>query len=68
MEYRIFHDTAIPQMLDDDALEQLRRHASVPDALRVDDDDRPASAYAEARGLAPLHAARSEQKSFPLEQ
>ena len=68
MEYRIFHDAAVPKVLDDDALEEFGRHARVPDALGVDDDDRTARAYAEAWGLASLYAAYTEKKSFSLEQ
>src|SRR5665647_2589338 len=55
-------------MLDDDPLEQRRRHPGVPDAFRVDDDDRSACTYTETWRLSALHAARTEEQALALEQ
>ena len=68
MKDRLLHDAPIAQVLDDDALEQRRGHAGVPDALRVHDDDRTAGAHAETGRLATLHATRTEEQPFALEQ
>ena len=68
MKHRLLHHAPVAQVLDDDALEERRGDARVPDAFRVHDDDRAAGADAEARGLAALHAARAEQQPLPLEE
>jgi hypothetical protein len=68
MNYGFIDDMSLPEVLHDDALQQLRSHASVPHALRVHDDDRPAAAHAEAWRLAALDAVGSEEQSFTLEQ
>lgn len=56
------------QMLDNDALEQRRRYAAIPDAVGIDDDNRTSGANAEARRLTALHATGTEQQSFTLEK
>jgi hypothetical protein len=68
MEDRLLDDAAVPQMFDDDSLEQRRRDTRIPDALRVDDYDRATRADAEARRLPSLHATGAEQKAFALEK
>lgn len=68
MEHRLLDDAAVPQMFDDDSLEQFRRDARIPDALGVDDYDRATRADAEARRLPSLHAAGAEQEAFALEK
>ncbi len=67
MKHRLLHHPTVAEMLDDDALEECRSHAGVPDALRVHDDNGSADAHAEARRLATLDATRPEQQSFALE-
>jgi hypothetical protein len=64
----VFDDPAIPQMFDDDALQQGRRHTGVPDTVRIDDNDRTATTNAEARRLTAFDAGRTEQESFPLQE
>src|SRR6185436_793787 len=56
------------QVLDDNALEHRRRHPGVPDALGVYDDAGAAGTDAEARRFTTLHAPRTEQQVFALEQ
>jgi hypothetical protein len=68
MDYGFLDNPAFAEMLDDDALQQLRRHKAVPHAFRVDDDNRAAAAHAEARRLAALHPARAEEEAFSLEK
>jgi hypothetical protein len=68
MENRFFDDPTLFEVFDDDALEELRRHVRVPDALRIHDHDRAASADAEAWDLASLHASGAEEEIFSLEQ
>jgi len=62
----LFDDTPIPEMLDDNALEQRRGHSGVPDAVGIHDDDRPTAAHAETRRLASFHAPRTKQQAFAL--
>ena len=68
MEDRLFDDTAIPKVLDHDALEQRGGHPGVPDRIRIHDDDGTPSANSQARCLPALHPIWSEQESFPLKQ
>jgi len=56
------------QVLDDDSLQQPRRYIGVPNALRIDDDNRPVAADTEARRLASLHACRTEEQIFPRQE
>lgn len=68
MKHRLLDDAAIPQMFDDDPLEELRRDSRVPDALRIDDDDRAAGADAEAWRLPSLDAIGAEKEALALEK
>src|SRR5687768_13871948 len=68
MNHGFVDDSTVTEVLDDDALQQLRSHVSVPHAFRVHDGNRPATADAEAWRLAPLDAVRPEEQSFSLEQ
>ena len=68
VKHRFLHHLAIAKVLDDDSLEKRRRDAGVPDAFGIDDHDRPARAYTEAWSFATLHATRTEQQVFSLEQ
>ena len=56
------------EVLDDDSLQQRRRYIGVPDPFRIDDHNRSAAADAEARRLASLHASRTEEQIFPLQE
>jgi len=55
-------------VLDDDALEQLRRNSRIPDTFGIDDDDRSAGAYTKTGSLTTFYPRGSEEQSFPLEQ
>lgn len=68
MENRGLDDLSTAEVLDDDPLEQLRGHAGVPDAVRVDDDDRAAGADTETGRLAPLYPGGSEQEALPPQE
>ena len=68
MEYRVLHDAAVAEVLDDDALEERGSDSGVPDALGIDDDDRTAGADSEARSLAALDALGAEEKAFAFEK
>lgn len=68
MEHRLIDHPPVAQMLDDDPLEQRRRHFLVPHAFRVHDDDRTSRTHAEAGRFAAFDPLRSEQQAFPLQQ
>ena len=68
MKDRLFHHATIAKMLDDDALEERRGNAGIPDTLRIHHHDRSAGAHAETGSLAALHPARTEEQTFALEQ
>ena len=68
MDDRFVDDFPVPEVLDDNALQHLRRHVAVPHPFRIHDDNRPAAADAEAWGLAALHAAGAEKQPFALEE
>jgi len=68
MKHRVFDDSAVAKMFNDDSLEQRGRDAGVPDPFGIHDDDRAARADAKAGGLAPLYPPGAEQQPFPLEQ
>ena len=68
MEDRFFDHTAIPKVLDHNALEQRGGHPGIPDRIRIHDDDGTASANSQARCLSSLHPIRSEQEAFTLKQ
>jgi hypothetical protein len=67
-EHRLVHDSSVSQMLDDNPLQQRRRHVAVPDPFGVHNHDRSPSAHAKAWRLAALDAPRPEQQSFPLKK
>jgi hypothetical protein len=56
------------QVLDNDPLEEIRRHPCIPDPVGVNDDDRSITAHAEAWCLAALDPCRSEQQVFTLKE
>ena len=68
MKHRILDDPALPQMLDDDPLQEGQRHSSVPDCVRVHDDDRATRAHTKARRLSSLHPLWAKQEAFSLQQ
>ena len=68
MDDRLVDDSPVPEVLDDNSLQHLRRHVAVPDSFRIHDDNRPAAADAEAWRLAALDAAGAEEQSFTLEE
>src|SRR3954467_9851711 len=68
MKYVIVYRLPMLQVLDHDALEERRRDAGVPHALRINDDDWPVAADAETRRFAAFHSLRAEQQIFPLQE
>jgi hypothetical protein len=68
MKNCFFDGVTTLEMLDDDSFEQGRRHAGVPHAVRVNDDDRTFAAYAEARSFSTFYATRSEEQALSLEK
>ncbi len=68
MEDGFFDDAPILEMLDDDSLQQLWRNSTIPDPLRINDDDRPARTYAETRSFTTLDSARPEKQILALEK
>jgi hypothetical protein len=62
----LFDHTSVPEMLDDNTLEQRRRHSGVPDAVGIYDDDRPTTAHPETWRLTALHALRTKQQTLAL--
>jgi hypothetical protein len=67
MKDRLFDGLPSLEMLDDDSLEKIRRHFGIPDALGIDDDDRPAAAHAEAGRLSTLNSVRPEKQILSLQ-
>jgi hypothetical protein len=68
MKYRLGYGVSILEVLDDNALQQRGSHARIPDAFRINDDDRTFGAHTEAWCLAAFHPLWSEEKIFPLQQ
>ena len=68
MKDRLFDDFPALEMLFHDALEQIRSHSRIPDALRVHHDDRTVLADAKAGRLSTLDPRRTEEEPFPLEE
>ncbi|HZE09898.1 MAG TPA: hypothetical protein VE110_14190 [Gemmatimonadaceae bacterium] len=68
MKYGLVNRDAVPEMLDDDSLEERGGHSIIPDAFGIHDDDRPAAADAEARGLTSFHPVRAEEKALALQK
>ena len=68
MKDRFFDDAAVPQMLNDDALEKRGRHPRVPNSIRIYHNDRPSFTDAEARRFPAFHAAWTEEQSLSLQQ
>lgn len=55
-------------MFNNDFLEKLRSYSTVPDAFRINDNDRASAAYAKAGSFAALYARRTEQEIFAFEK
>src|SRR4051812_16596361 len=68
MENRTLNGPPLLEVLDDNLLEQCRRHVEIPNALGIDDDNGSIAAHTEAGRLAALYAIRSEQKILALQQ
>ena len=58
----------ILQVFHHDPFEEFRGDAVVPDAFRINHEDRSIPADAKAGSLSALHARRPEEQSFPLQQ
>jgi len=56
------------EVLDDYSLEQRRRDVRIPDAFRIDDDDRSIAAHAQTWSLTALHAPRAEEQILSLQE
>jgi hypothetical protein len=68
MKYCLLDDPPVTEVLDDDSLQQRRRHPAVPDPFWIHDNDRTASANAETRRLTALDACRAEEQPFSLQE
>lgn len=68
MYYCVVYDAAVPEVIDDDLLEEGKCDCAVPDAFRIDDNNWPTAANAEARSFSALDSARPEEQAFTLEQ
>jgi hypothetical protein len=68
MKHCLLDDLPVTEVLDDDPLQQRRRHPGIPDPLRVNDNDRTASANTQTWRLAALDSSRTEEQAFPLQQ
>jgi hypothetical protein len=68
MKNRLRNRFPVLEVLDHYSLQQLGRDLGIPNPLRVHDDDRPVAAHAEAGRLTTLHALRSKEQIFPLQQ
>ncbi len=68
MKHCLLDDLPVTQVLDDDPLQQRRRHPGIPDPLRVHDNDRTATANTQTWRLAALDPRRTEEQAFPLQQ
>jgi len=68
MKDGFLHLVTALEMLDDYAFQQLGGDCTVPDSFRIDDDNWPAFAHAEARRLAPFYAVGSKQQTLALKQ
>jgi len=68
MEDRVRDWLPALQMLDHDSLKQSRSHSAVPDAIRINDDDRTITANAEAGRLSAFDTIGPEEKAFAVQQ
>ena len=68
MKNRVFYRLSMLEVLNDDSLEQRGRNLGIPGSFRIDDNDRPIAADAEARRFAALNALRAEEQILALEQ
>ena len=68
MKRGVINHPSVPQVLDDDPLEQRRSHSPIPDSFRINGHDWSSFANAQTRGFAPLHTPGAEQQPFPFEQ
>ena len=68
VEDSLINRVSMLEMLYHDALQQVRGHAGIPDAIRIHDDDGPCRADAEAWRFAALDALGAEEKILALEQ
>ena len=68
VEHCLLDYPAIAQVLDDDPLKQLRRHAGIPYTFRIYHDDRSTGADAKTRRLAAFYALGSEQQALAMKE
>jgi len=68
VEDGFFYNAPRLQMLDDDALEELRCDARVPYTFWIDHNDGTSCAHAKTGRFTSLHPVRPEKKSLSLEQ
>jgi hypothetical protein len=67
MNHSLLDRSPPAEMLTDDSLEQHRTHVTVPHSLRIDDDNGPSRAHAEAWRFAALDPCRAEEEALTLE-
>src|SRR6266550_4254170 len=68
MKNRLSNRFPVLEMLDHYSLQQLGRDLGIPNPFRVNDDDRPVAAHAEAGRLTTLHTLRSKEEILALQQ
>ena len=68
MKHRLLDYPTLAEVLDDDPLEESRRHSPVPDPLGIDSDDRSAPAHTETRGLAPFDTCGAKEEILALQE
>ena len=68
MKDRVLDNPAVTQMLDDNALQQGRRHPGVPNAVWVDDDDWATAANPQTWCFSALDAGRTKKEPFPAKE
>src|ERR1700686_769657 len=68
MKNRLFDRIALLEVLHDDPLQQRRRDLGVPDSFRIDDNNRPIAADAEAGRLAAFDPLRTEEQTLAVQK
>ena len=68
MEYGLVDRTTSLEVFYHDPFEEFRRDMTVPDAFRINDDDRSTTADAQAGRFAALDSRRTEEQSLAFEK
>ncbi len=68
MEYRFADHPAVLQVLDDNAFQQLGGDSGVPDAFRIDNENRASGAHAQAWRFTAFYPSRAKEKASTIEK